>query len=165
MLRRLLLDTVIGTSMIMIIVAFSSGFSVFLVGQRIPQLVAETILGITTNPVVVILAVNIMLLIIGMFMEMAPSVVILVPILFPLVVDKLGYNPIHFGIILITNLLIGLVTPPVGICLFMGSRVSGAKVDAIVKEAWPLIGVSMLVLAAVNMFPWLSLYLLQFVSR
>ncbi len=159
MYKAVLLDTVIGTALIMIIIAFSTVFSTFMVGKGIPQLVATTLLELTDNKFLIMLILNIMLLVIGTFMDLAPAVVILVPILMPLM-DKLGYDPIHFGIIVTTNLLIGLVTPPVGICLFMASRISGAKIDAIIKELWPLIFTMIAVLAVVNFFPQLSLFLL-----
>lgn len=160
MYYRILVDAVVGTALIMIIIAFSTVFSTFLVGNGIPQLVASTLLSITENPVIVMIVINIMVLFIGTFMDLAPAVVILVPILSPLA-SRLGYNPIHFGIIITTNLLIGLVTPPVGISLFMASRVSGAKIDAIIRELWPLVLTMIAALTLVNIFPQLSLFLVD----
>lgn len=155
----ILRDSVVGTALIMIIIAFSSVFSTFLVGNKIPQLVAGTILSITDNSIIIMLLINIMLLIVGTFMDLGPAVVILVPILLPLA-DQLQYDPIHFGIIVTTNLLIGLVTPPVGISLFMASRISKAPIESIIKELWPLLATMLVVLALVNLFPSLSLFLL-----
>ena len=160
----ILRDSVVGTALIMIIIAFSTVFSTFLVGKNIPQLVAGTILGITDNGVVIMILINIMLLIVGTFMDLGPAVVILVPILLPLA-DRLEYNPIHFGIIVTTNLLIGLVTPPVGISLFMASRISRAKIEGIIKELWPLLATMLAVLLLVNIFPGLSLFLLGLIGK
>lgn len=159
----LLVDAVVGTALIMIIIAFSSVFSTFLVGNRIPQFVAAQVLGITENPIYIMLLINIMLLIVGTFMDLGPAVVILVPILIPLA-ERMNYDPIHFGIIVTTNLLIGLVTPPVGISLFMASRISGAKMDAIIKELWPFLITMVAVLALINIFPSMSLILLRLVG-
>jgi TRAP-type C4-dicarboxylate transport system, large permease component len=156
----LLVDAVVGTALIMIIISFCGVFSTFLAGNRIPQLVAAQILLLTDNPLVIMLLINIMLLVVGTFMDLAPAVVILVPILIPLA-EKMNYDPIHFGIIVTTNLLIGLVTPPVGICLFMGARISGSKMDAVIKELGPLFITMILVLVLVNFFPSLSLALLH----
>ncbi len=163
MYLSLLVDAVVGTALIMIIISFSSVFSTFLVGNRIPQFVAGQILSITENVFLIMLLINIMLLIVGTFMDLGPAVVILVPILMPLA-DKMNYDLIHFGIIVTTNLLIGLVTPPVGISLFMGARISGAKMDAIIKELWPFLVTMIFVLALVNFFPSLSLALLHLVG-
>ncbi len=160
---NLLVDAVVGTALIMIIISFSSVFSTFLVGNRIPQFVAAQILGITENTFIIMLLINIMLLFVGTFMDLGPAVVILVPILLPLA-NRMQYDPIHFGIIVTTNLLIGLVTPPVGISLFMASRISGAKMDAIIRELWPFLATMIAVLALVNIFPSLSLCLLQLVG-
>ncbi len=157
---NLLVDAVVGTALIMIIISFSSVFSTFLVGNRIPQLVTAQVLSFTQNSILIMLLINILLLIVGTFMDLGPAVVILVPILLPLA-NQMGYDPIHFGIIVTTNLLIGLVTPPVGISLFMASRISGAKMDAIIKELWPLLCTMIGVLVLINIFPSLSLFLLQ----
>ena len=164
MLVDVLVDAAIGTAMIMIIIDFSSVFSWFLTAQRIPQLVAESVLAITQNPLLVILAINIMMLIVGTFMDASPAIIILAPVFLPLAL-KLGYDPIHFGIIMCMNLLVGLATPPVGVTLFMASRISGAKVDAIVKEIWPFLIVMCLMLIVINLFPQLSLWLLQILNR
>lgn len=164
MLTEIFVDAAIGTAMIMIIIDFSSVFSWFLTSQRIPQIVAESVLSVTQDPFLIILAINIMMLIVGTFMDASPAIIILAPVFLPLAL-KLGYDPIHFGIIMCMNLLVGLATPPVGVTLFMASRISGAKVDAIVKQIWPFLIVMCLVLIVINVFPQLSLWLLRILSQ
>jgi C4-dicarboxylate transporter DctM subunit len=157
MFREILVESIIGAAAVMVIIDFSSVLSAFLTAERIPQMVTEGFLAMTDNKFVII---NIIMLIIGTFMDASPAIVILTPIFLPLV-KTLGYDPIHFGTIMCTNLLIGLVTPPVGVTLFMGSRVAKVKVDEVVSEVWLLIGAMILVLICVNMFPGLSLVLVR----
>lgn len=160
-LRAVCLDTVIGTATIMVIINFSTVFSWIIAAERLPQIITESILTLTDNRYVIIALITIILLIVGTFMDAAPAILIFTPVFLPLVM-KLGYSPIHFGTIMCTNLLIGLSTPPVGVTLFMASRISGVKVDKIIGEAWPFIGAMICVLILVIIFPQLSLWLTQF---
>ncbi|HPE65834.1 MAG TPA: TRAP transporter large permease, partial [Synergistales bacterium] len=118
-LKDILVNTSVGTATIMFIIATSSVFSWILTAQRVPQAVAEAILSISTNPIVILTLINLLLLFIGTFMETVASIIILVPVLLP-VVTQIGVDPLHFGIIIVVNLAIGMVTPPLGVCLFVG---------------------------------------------
>src|SRR5690606_2322079 len=106
--------------------------------QRVPQAVAEAILSISTNPIVILTLINLLLLFIGTFMETVASIIILVPVLLP-VVTQIGVDPLHFGIIIVVNLAIGMVTPPLGVCLFVGCGISGITLESISKAVWPFI--------------------------
>ncbi len=160
MARDVLVESLVGTAAVMVIIDFSSVLSGFLTAERIPQMVSAAFLALTDNAFIIILSINLIMVIIGTFMDAAPAIVILTPIFLPLV-KALGYDPIHFGTIMCTNLLIGLVTPPVGVTLFMGSRIAKVKVDEVVGEVWPLLIVMFGVLILVNVFPWLSLVLVR----
>ena len=160
MTREIIVESVVGTATVMVIINFSSVLSAFLTSERIPQMVSETFLAMSDSPFIIILFINLIMLVVGTFMDAAPAIVILTPVFLPLV-KTIGYDPIHFGIIMCMNLLIGLVTPPVGVTLFMGSRVAKTKVDEVVGQVWPLLIAMFFVLLLVNVFPQLSLILLR----
>ncbi|MDL2209377.1 TRAP transporter large permease [Desulfovibrio sp. OttesenSCG-928-O18] len=160
-LSAIFLDTVIGTATIMIIINFSTVFSWVIAAERLPQIITESILALTDNKHLIMALITAILLIVGTFMDAAPAILIFTPVFLPLVV-KLGYSPVHFGIIMCTNLLIGLSTPPVGVTLFMSSRISGVKVDKIIGEAWPFIAAMISVLILIIIFPQISLWLPKF---
>jgi C4-dicarboxylate transporter DctM subunit len=157
-MRAVCVDTVIGTATVMIIINFSTVFSWIIAMERLPQIITESILSMTDNRYLVIGIITVILLVVGTFMDAAPAILIFTPVFLPLVV-KLGYHPVHFGIMMCMNLLIGLSTPPVGVTLFMASRLSGVKIDRIISEAWPFIFAMIGVLVLITMFPQLSLWL------
>ena len=156
-----LIEAAVGSAMIMIIINFSSLFSWLVATYRIPQIVSAAIFSVTTDPLMILLILNLFMLVVGTFMETSPAIVILAPVFLPIAVT-IGIDPIHFGIIMVVNLLIGLVTPPVGLTLFMASRVANAPVDDIIRNVWIPLGIMILMLIPINLFPQLSLYLLQF---
>lgn len=143
-------------STVLIIIGTSSGFGRILTITQVPTQIANFILSLTTSRVLVLLFINILLLIVGTFMETNASIIILVPILLP-VVTKLGVDPIHFGIIMVLNLAIGFVTPPLGANLFMACQVSGVKFDDIIRSIGPWIIVMCIVLLLVSYIPAISL--------
>ena len=100
--------------------------------ENIPQEISNTLLSISDNPIVILIIINLILLFVGVFMDMTPAVLIFTPIFLP-IVTKLGMDPIHFGIIMIMNLCIGLCTPPVGSVLFVGCSVAGLKIQQVIK--------------------------------
>ena len=125
---------------------------------QLSQALAELILGISQNKYVVLLLINIFLFIVGMLMETLAAIIILTPILLP-VVTQLGVDPIHFGVIMVVNLVIGMCTPPVGVNLFVGCRLGGITVDKMVKWLIPLVGSLLVVLMIVTYVPVISTFL------
>jgi len=113
--------------------------------EEIPQRVTETILALTNNKILILLLTNILLLIIGTFMETTASLIILTPVLLPLML-KIGVDPLHFGVILVLNLVIGLTTPPVGVCLFIACSIGRTTLERISRAIVPFLLASIAVL-------------------
>jgi tripartite ATP-independent transporter DctM subunit len=126
--------------------------------QNIPQYVSEALLGLSSNPVVIFLTINLLLLIVGTFMDMTPAVLIFTPIFLP-VVTSLGMHEVHFGIMLIANLCIGLCTPPVGTCLFIGCSVGKTSIARVTRPMLPFFGAMFVALMAITYWPALSMAL------
>ncbi|MBI9103867.1 MAG: TRAP transporter large permease [Spirochaetales bacterium] len=141
---------------VLVIIGISAGFGRILTITGIPVTIANFILSITQSKVLILLFINIMLLIVGTFMETNASIIILVPILLP-VVTALGVNPIHFGVIMVLNLAIGFVTPPLGANLFMACQIGKIKFDDIAKSIVPWIVVMIIVLMLVTYIPIITL--------
>lgn len=157
-LPKILLDSMVGTASIMMLVGFANVFAWILASEQIPQLIADIILGFSQNKIVVLLLINLLLLFVGTFMETIAALVILFPILLEIVVP-LGVNPIQFGVIVVLNLVIGLTTPPVGVCLFVASSISKISMVQAVKAIVPFLLVSLLILMLVTYIPAISLFL------
>ena len=145
-------------SMVLLIIGAATAFGYVLAILEVPSQLAELITAATDNPIIILLIVNIMLLVLGTFMDMSPLIVITTPILLP-VVQKIGMDPVHFGIVMMLNLGIGLVTPPVGSVLFVGSAVGGVPVEQTVKTIWPFYGALIIALLFVTYVPALSMWL------
>ncbi|MBT2678779.1 TRAP transporter large permease [Bacillus sp. ISL-35] len=155
---EIMLSSMTSTASIMLLVGFANLFGWIMVSEQIPQLVADAILGISENPIVVILLINLLLLFVGTFMETIAALVILFPVLMP-VAAQVGMDPVQFGVMMVLNLVIGLVTPPVGVCLFVASQIGKVSIGKAAKELIPFIGVSLAVLLLVAFVPQVSLYL------
>ena len=143
-------------AIVLILCGTSSIFGYCLTYLHVPALAASFITGVTSNRIILILLINLILLVLGMIMDMAPIILIATPILYP-VAQSIGIGPVQFGIILILNCGIGLLTPPVGSCLFIGSAVSGVQIEKIVREALPFYVCMIIVLLMVNFIPQISL--------
>jgi tripartite ATP-independent transporter DctM subunit len=154
----IMLSTMRSTASIMLLVGFANLFGWIMVSEQIPQMVADGILGISENPIAVILLINLLLLFVGTFMETIAALVILFPVLMP-VAAQVGMDPVQFGVMMVLNLVIGLVTPPVGVCLFVASQIGKVSIGKTAKELIPFIGVSLAVLMLVAFVPQVSLYL------
>ncbi|MFC0561368.1 TRAP transporter large permease [Halalkalibacter alkalisediminis] len=154
----ILLESMKSTASIMILVGLANLFGWILVSERIPQLVAETILSISDSKVVVILLIILLLLFVGTFMETIAALVILFPVLLP-VATSVGMDPVHFGVVMVLGLIIGLSTPPVGVCLFVASSIGKVSVGKTSVALIPFLAVSILVLLLVAFIPELTLYL------
>ena len=133
-------------------------FGYILITEQIPQSISSGILGFTTNKYAVLLLINLLLIVVGTFMETLAALLILFPILLKVAVG-VDVDPIHFSVIAVLNLIIGLTTPPVGVCLFVASSIGKVSIGAVSKAGLPFLLVSVLVLILVTLFPALSLAL------
>lgn len=157
-LPNIILQSVKTTSIVMLLVAASLGLSWIMAFQNIPQDVSNSLLSLSHNPFVILLLINIILLLVGIFMDMTPAVLIFTPIFLP-IVTAMGIDPIHFGIIMVLNLSVGLCTPPVGSVLFIGCSVAGVNIDKVIKPMLPLFIAMVIILLLVTYFPRISLWL------
>lgn len=157
-LPKVFADAALTTATILIIVGTATAFGRLLTMEQIPNQVAEGMLSISENPIVIILLITVLLLIIGCFMDTLASIIILTPILLPIAVT-LGYDPVHFGIIMIVNLAIGFITPPLGVNLFVGAGISGLSIEALSKAVFPYFIAMLLTLIILIFIPGLSMYL------
>jgi tripartite ATP-independent transporter DctM subunit len=155
---RILLAASTTTAIVMFLIATSMSMSWVLSYENIPRYLANALLSITDNSILILLAINLLLLIVGTFMDLTPAVLIFTPILLPVVV-QMGIDPIHFGIIMILNLCIGLCTPPVGSVLFVGCSVSGTRIADVIRPLLVLYLAMILSLILVIQVPGLSLAL------
>lgn len=153
-----LLGTVKTTSIVLILVSTSIAMSWVMSFENIPQDLSSFLLGISDNKIIILLTVNLILLFVGIFMDITPAILIFTPIFLPIVSD-LGIDPVHFGIIMVMNLCIGLCTPPVGSVLFIGVSVAKVKIEEVLKPLVPLFLVLIVVLLLVTFIPELSLFL------
>lgn len=149
------LQTGLTTAVVMLLIGASSAMSWIMTVANIPQTVSNALLGISENKYIVLLTINAMLLIVGTFMDMTPALLIFTPILLP-VANKLGLSDIHFGIIMIANLCIGLCTPPVGTCLFIGCGVGKTTIAKVTRQALPFFGAMVVALMLITYVPWFS---------
>ena len=157
-LPDILLRSARTTSVVMLLVGTSQAISWALAYERIPQTASAALLDVSQNPVVILLIVNALLLVVGMFMDMTPAVLVFTPILLPAAIG-LGVDPVHFGIIMIANLCIGLCTPPVGTCLFVGCSVGRTTIARVAPPAIPIFIAMAVALLLITYIPALSLAL------
>ncbi|MBO2544134.1 TRAP transporter large permease [Salegentibacter agarivorans] len=157
-LKTVLVESVGTISLVMLLIAMSIAMSWVMSYENIPQEVTSALLGFSDNPFVVIILINLILLFVGIFMDMTPAVLIFTPIFLPVAV-AMGIDPVHFGVIMILNLCIGLCTPPVGSVLFIGVGVANTTIQKVVKPLLPLFVGMLISLILVIIFPFLSLWL------
>jgi tripartite ATP-independent transporter DctM subunit len=162
-LHLLIHRTVKTVGMVMILIAFASSFGYIMALMQLPARVTEFFLTISDNKYVVLLMINIMLLALGMLMDLAPLLLICAPILLPVAV-QFGVDPIHFGMIMLVNLGIGLVTPPVGSVLFVGCGVGKVTIEEVVRTIWPFYLAMLVVLGLVTYIPAVSMWLPSFLT-
>jgi tripartite ATP-independent transporter DctM subunit len=157
-LPRIFFRSMVATSTILIVMAMANAFSWILATQQIPQQVSRFIFSISKNPYVILLLINIFLLIVGCFLEGLAAIILIVPILMP-VVTQLGIHPIHFALVVVVNLMIGLLTPPLGLCLFVVCGISKIKLGPLFKEVFPFLIVEIAILFVITYMPWFTLTL------
>ena len=143
---------------LMVLVGFANLFGWILITERLPQLLSTEILAFTDNKYIVLLLINLLLIVVGTFMETIAALLILFPILLKVAIT-VGVDPIHFAVIAVLNLIIGLTTPPVGVCLFVAASIGKTSIGKVSKSILPFLGVSLLVLTLVTLFPQLSTWL------
>ncbi|PKA98178.1 tripartite ATP-independent transporter DctM subunit [Flavobacteriaceae bacterium MAR_2009_75] len=156
--KPLLLRSARTTAIVMFLIATSMAMSWLFSFEGIPQMLTSALLDNVSNPILIFLMINLILLIVGTFMDMTPAVLIFTPIFLP-VAMALGMHPVQFGMIIVLNLCIGVCTPPVGTLLFVGSGVAKVPVTKVIKPLLPLLAVMIAVLMAITYFPELSLWL------
>ena len=154
-LLKCMRDTVVSSAAIMVLVGLANVFAYILTKEQIPQMIADAMLALTTNKYIILLLINILLLFVGMFMETIAAILILFPVLLG-VVTAVGVDPIHFGVIMVLNLVLGLCTPPVGVCLFAATNIGECKLTDVVKELMPFLIANFTVLLLVTYVPFLT---------
>lgn len=157
-LHILLFRTIKTVTIVMVLIAFAAGFGAVMTFMQLPTIITEAFTSLSDNKYVILMCINILLLVVGTLMDMAPLILILTPVLLP-VTTALGVDPVHFGMIMLTNLGIGLITPPVGTVLFVASAVSKQKIEQVVGAMLPFYGMLFLVLMLITYIPAISLWL------
>ncbi len=157
-LPKLMFRTVKTVSIVMILIGFAAAFGAVMTYMQLPSRITEFFTSLSDNKYVILMYLNVMLLLIGTLMDMAPIILILTPVLLP-VTNSLGIDPVHFGMIMMVNLGIGLITPPVGSVLFVASAVSKQKIEVVVRAMLPFYAMLLVVLAMVTYIPAVSLWL------
>lgn len=151
-LLNLFTSAAVTTSVIMLIIGCAAPFGWLLAINNVPNIITEAILGLSTNPVVIMALITVLLLFLGTFIETISIIVLLTPMLLP-VVTKLGFSPVHFGVILILNLAIGGTTPPLAVCLFTACRILGIQIDETFPDILYIVGTLILCLILIIVFP------------
>ncbi len=154
-LPEIFLNAGITTAVVMLLIGTSMAMSSVLADQKIPQDISAGLLSISNNKIIILLIINLLLLFVGTFMDMTPAVLIFTPIFLP-IVTNLGVHPIHFGIIMIMNLCIGICTPPVGSCLFVGCGIAETTITKVIRHILPFFLAMVIILFIVTYIPWIS---------
>jgi len=154
------MDACSTSAIVIILMSMATIFGNIMTIEQVPATIANAMLSLTENKIAILLLINVLLLVVGTFMEALAAIVILTPILLPIVM-KVGVDPVHFGIIMVVNLAIGFVTPPVGINLFVASGVSNVKIENLSKVALPLVGIMLFILLLITYIPSLPLLLVN----
>jgi C4-dicarboxylate transporter DctM subunit len=157
----ILVNCAVTTSIIMIIIGAANVTLWFLATQQVPIKVSQFFLSISQNPYVLLMLVNIILLIVGCFMETGAAIILFAPILAP-ILTGVGFHPLHVGFVFVFNLVIGMITPPLGICLFVGCTIAGISLENLSKAIWPFIIMLIIVLLIFSYVPSISMIVPQF---
>ncbi|MEW6961717.1 TRAP transporter large permease [Trueperella pyogenes] len=157
-LPGILLSATRTTAVVMFLVAVSAGLSWVMAFARIPDMIASGLLGITDSPTGILIIIMLILLVVGTFMDPTPAILIFVPIFLP-IVTSMGIHPVHFGAMVVMNLSVGVITPPVGNVLFVGAKVAGLRIEPVVSKLWQFLVGIVLALFVVVFVPAVSLWL------
>ncbi|GGC83879.1 hypothetical protein GCM10007216_13130 [Thalassobacillus devorans] len=158
-LQKVFVDAALTTATVLIIVGAATAFGRLLTIEQIPNQIASFMMSISSEPIVIMMLITILLLIVGCFMDTVAAIIILTPILLPVAL-QIGYDPIHFGIVMVANLAIGFITPPLGVNLFVGSGISGVSIEALSKAVLPFFFAMIFSLLLIILLPQLSLLFL-----
>jgi len=154
----ILLSTVGTTAIVMLLIGTSMSMSWIMSYENIPQNISAALIALTNSKIVILLIINLILLMVGTFMDMTPAVLIFTPIFLP-VVTQLGIHPVHFGIMMVLNLCVGLCTPPVGSVLFIGCGIANCRIDKVIKPLLPLFVAMIVALMLVTYIPQISMFI------
>ncbi|MFK7900543.1 MAG: TRAP transporter large permease [Cyclobacteriaceae bacterium] len=157
-LKQVFLDTAVTTSIVLFLVATSMAMSWMLSFENIPQQVSAALLSLSDNKIVILLLINVILLVVGVFMDITPAILIFTPIFLPVVVAQ-GIDPVHFGIVMVMNLCVGLCTPPVGTLLFVGCSVADLPLSKVIKPILPFFMAMLVTLLLTTYWPAVSMWL------
>jgi tripartite ATP-independent transporter DctM subunit len=157
-LPKILLQCGVTTSVVFLLIGTSMAMAWVMASENVPQDISAALLSTTSNKVILLLMINAILLVVGTFMDMTPAILIFTPIFLP-IVEKLGLHPLHFGIIIIMNLCIGLCTPPVGTCLFLGCGVVETTVTKVMRHILPFFVAMIITLLICTFIPEISMWL------
>lgn len=157
-LPKILLQCGVTTSVVFLLIGTSMAMSWVLASENVPQNISASLMSTTSNKILLLLMINAILLVVGTFMDMTPAILIFTPIFLP-IVEKLGLHPLHFGIIIIMNLCIGLCTPPVGTCLFLGCGISGTTVTKVMRHILPFFVAMIITLVICTFVPEISMWI------
>lgn len=149
---KICMEAAVGTAVVSVIIAATSLFGWLLTNAQLPQAIATAILGLSDDPLLLLLLINIMLLVVGMFLDSGPAILLMTPILGP-VATQIGVDPVQFGLIMVINLTIGLLTPPVGTALYVASSISGMSILRLTRALLPFWGIMLSVLMLVTYWP------------
>ena len=154
----ILVQTALDSALVMFIIAMASGFGYLMAISGLPRSIAGFIGGVSDNPVVILLIINVVLLVVGCFMEAIAAMLILIPVLIP-IVETAGVDLVHFGLVMVFNLMLGLLTPPVGILLYICANFAEIRVEQEIRAVMPFLAMGLLVLLLITLFPPLVLWL------
>ncbi len=155
-LKQVFLDTAILNGITSFLLGYSTVFSTFMTYEHVPKMITDFLTGVSSSPFIVLLFINIILLITGLFLDTVPAIIVMAPLLMP-TAKAIGLNPVHFGVVMAVNLAIGLCTPPYGCNLFVGAAVAKIKMEDMFPYIVPYFVASLVGLALVSFVPWLSL--------
>ncbi|MDO4642996.1 MAG: TRAP transporter large permease [Cardiobacteriaceae bacterium] len=159
-LPKLFLDSMITTAIVLLLIGCSSGMSWAMANADIPAVIEKALLAVSQNKIIILLMINFILLIVGLFMDMTPAVLIFTPIFLP-IAKSFGVDPVHFGVMMTFNLCMGIITPPVGSCLFVGCSIGKVRLAQVIPYMLPMYIVLVITLLLVTFIPQISLILPQ----
>jgi C4-dicarboxylate transporter DctM subunit len=159
---NIIVDASLTTATILIILGMATGFGRLLTVEEIPGKIASAVTAFSESPTIILLLILLVLLIVGCFMETTAAIIILVPILLPIAVEA-GMDPTHFGMIVVVGLAIGFITPPLGVNLFVGSGISGLRIETLSRAVMPFFIMMVIALLIISFIPQISLFLIELI--
>ncbi|MEI3612744.1 TRAP transporter large permease [Pseudogracilibacillus sp. SO30301A] len=162
-LPEIFYETILISSMVVLIIGVADLFGWLVTSQQLPQLIGGFITSLTTNPYLILLIILLFLLFVGLFMEAAAAIIILTPVLLP-ITNSMGVDPVHFGVIMIAALAIGVITPPMGVNLFVASAITNLNINIVIKHIWPFVLALVIALFVIAYVPVITTWLPSFIE-